>query len=92
MNAQRKQYGLKHHVTSTVHECQGDTLHRVAIEVSFCNCLYKLWDKGQVVVLLSRMRWAIHLTFVGDKKETMKYLVALIQVKTRYMYYMEKVM
>ena len=78
-------------MTSTVHISQGDTLHRVATEVSYGNMLYKLWDKGQVVVLLSRTRWAIDLTFVGDNRYTIKFLVTLIQVKTQYMDYMEKI-
>ena len=42
----QKQYGIKHHVTSTVHSCQGDTLHEVATEVSHINMHYKLWYKG----------------------------------------------
>ena len=40
---QRKQYGLKHIVTSTVHAYQGDTLHRIVTEVRYGNSLYKLW-------------------------------------------------
>ena len=43
-------------------------------------------------MLLSRTKWSIHLTFVGDKRETIKCLMVLIQVKTQYMDYMEKVM
>ena len=92
LKGQRKQYGLKHHVTSKVHACQGDTLHRVATEVSYGNSLYKLWGKGQVVVLLSSTRLAIELIFVGDKRERIECLVSLIQVKTKFMDYMEKVM
>ena len=56
LKAQRKKYGLKHHVTSTVHACQVDTFHRLEMEGSFGNSLYKLWDKGQVFMLLSRTR------------------------------------
>ena len=62
------------------------------MEVNFGNSLYKLWDKRHAVMLLSRTRWIILLTIVGDKRETIKCLVALIQVKAQYMDYMEKVM
>ena len=31
---QRKQYGLKHHVISTVHASMGDTLHKIVTEIS----------------------------------------------------------
>ena len=54
LQAQRKQYGIKHCVTSTIHASMGDTLNKVAIEISNSNKCYKLWDKGQIVVSLSR--------------------------------------
>ena len=73
-----------------MHACQCDTLHIKATEVSYGNSLYKLWDCGQVVVILSRTNLERDVTFVGDKKETIKCLVALVQVKTQYMDYMEK--
>ena len=34
IQAQRKQYGLKHRVTSTIHPAMGDTLRRVATKIS----------------------------------------------------------
>ena len=34
IQAERKQYGLKHRVTSTIHAAMGDTLTRVAIKIS----------------------------------------------------------
>ena len=91
MKAIRKQYKVKHHVTSTVHACQGDTLHRVATEISYTNKNFTLWDKGQVVVLLSRTREGKHVIFVGSKVDTIRCLISLIQVKSQWMDYMEKV-
>ena len=52
---------------------------------------YKLWDKGQVVVLLSRTRLAKDIIFVDSKTETVKCLVNLIQTKTQWSDYMERV-
>ena len=34
MRGQRKQYGLKHHVTSTSHASMGDTLNKIVTEIS----------------------------------------------------------
>ena len=34
VQAQRRQYGLKHHVTSTIHASMGDTLNKVALQIS----------------------------------------------------------
>ena len=91
MKAICKQYKVKHHVTSTVHACQGDTLHRVATEISYTNKNFTLWDKGQVVVLLSRTREGKHVIFVGSKVDTIRCLISLIQVKSQWMDYMEKI-
>ena len=37
MRGKRLQYGLKHHVIATIHGCQGDTLHRLIIQISASN-------------------------------------------------------
>ena len=37
MRGQRKQYGLKHHLTSTVHSSMGDTLHKLSL-IHICRC------------------------------------------------------
>ena len=52
IQATRKQYGLKHRVTSTIHACMGDTLPKIAIELSLSESEYKLWDKAQVSYML----------------------------------------
>lgn len=61
--AQRRQYGLKHHFTATIHASMGETLGRVAVEISEDG----LWDKAQVVVSTSRTKLGKETIFVGDK-------------------------
>ena len=73
MRGQRRQYGLKHHVTSTVHATMGDTLHMIVTTVSNQDCEYQLWDKAQEIVLLSRTNLGSNIIFVGDKNDTIKY-------------------
>ena len=92
MQAQRKQYGLKHRVTSTIHAAMGDTLSRVAIEISRDNNSFKLWDCAQAIVTLSRTKLGANLIFVGDKNETIASLVELIQIKSQWTDYMEEVL
>eukprot|EP00957_Ditylum_brightwellii_P044221 3355597-Ditylum_brightwellii.AAC.1 len=53
IQAKAKQYGLKHYVTSTIHACQGDTIISMANEISQSNANFKMWDKGQMIVILS---------------------------------------
>ena len=92
IQAQRKQYGLKHRVTSTIHAAMGDTLSRVAIEVSRNNSSFELWDRAQAIVTLSRTKVGKNLIFVGDKNETIEALAALIQMKSQWTDYMEDVL
>ena len=92
LKAQRKQYGLKPHVTSTVHASMGDTLVKIATEVSSHDSNYKLWDKAQVVVIMSRTRYAKDIIFVGNKASTLTALANLIQMKTQWQEYMEAVL
>ena len=82
MKAFRKQYKVKHHVTSNVNEFQGDTLHIVATEISYTNKNFTLWDKGQVVVLLSSTREGKNLIFFGSKVDNIRCLIRLIKVKS----------
>ena len=92
IKAQRKQYGLKPNVTSTVHASMGDTLHKVATEVSLEHSHYMLWDKAQVIVLLSRTRTGKDLIFVGNKIATIKALCNLVKGTSQWADYMENVL
>ena len=92
MKGQRKQYGLKHHVTSTVHACMGDTLNKIVTEISSDCGEYRLWDKAQAVVLLSRTKQGNDTCFVGDKNDTINSLTSLIQTTNQWMDYMESIM
>ena len=92
VQAKRKQYGLKHHVTSTIHAAMGDTLQTMATEVSLSNGNFKMWDKGQMIVILSRTKKAKDTIFVGDKNDTIAALKALLTQKTQWTDYMEEVL
>ena len=56
MRGKGRQYGLKHRVTATIHGCQGDTIHKLATQICSPGNASNLWDKAQVVVLLSCTR------------------------------------
>lgn len=53
MQARRKQYGLQHSVTNTIHGSQGQTLPEMATEISQQDPDFNIWDKGQLIVLLT---------------------------------------
>ena len=88
----RKHYGLKHHVTSTIHAAMGDTLPSMATEISLCNSNFNMWDKGQMIVILSRTKYAKYTIFVGDKNNTLAVLKNLLTRKTQWTDYMEEVL
>jgi len=56
IQAKRKQYGLRHQVTRTIHAAMGDTLISIAMEISLNDPQFRLWDKGKLVVILSRTK------------------------------------
>ena len=92
IQCQRKQYGLKHRVTSTIHACMGDTLHKVAIEISDNDPYYKLWDKAQAVVMLSRTRLGCNTIFVGNQKKIIDAMISIITIRNQWTEYMERVL
>ena len=67
-----RQYGLRHYVTSTMHGAMGDKYNRMAISVSDIEKLSSLWDRGKLIVILSRTRITKNTIFIGPKNETIR--------------------
>ena len=88
----RKQYGLKHFVSGTLHSLMGDTLTSMATEISTRNSNFNLWEKGQLVVLLSRTRYAKDTIFVGSESDTLEALRQLVTTKTQWTDYIEDIL
>ena len=92
IQAQRKQYGLKHYVSSTIHAAMGDTLVSMATTISYSDHNFNMWDKGQLVVILSRTKSAKDSIFVGPKNETLQAFRDLLTKKTQWSDYIENVL
>ena len=92
IQAQRKQYGIKHRVTCTIHACLGDTVHKVATEISNTNNGSTWWDKAQVVVATSRTKIGKNTIFVGDRETTINALTNLVQQKNQFSEYQADVL
>ena len=90
--AKRRQCGLKHRVASTMHAGMGQDLPGVASKIDGTNIDYKLWEKEQVVVLLSRTHFAKQIVFVGDKGKTAEALADLIMKRSQCSDYMNYVL
>jgi hypothetical protein len=66
----------------------GAELDKLVTAVSKQNKDYGLWEKEQVMVILSRTKQARDLIFVGDQNDTLDALCELIQINSQYSKYM----
>jgi len=85
VKVRRKQYGMKIHVSSTIHSAIGNTLGKVACSLDFKG---QLWERAMVVVLISRVSYAKDLIFVGSKEDNIKALIDGLRVRDQYAEYM----
>jgi hypothetical protein len=60
----------------------GSDFNRLITSVSRTDSQYRLWEKEQAVVLLSRMFSVRDLIFVGDKVDIINALASLIQTRS----------
>ena len=88
----RKQYGMQHYVAGTVHAIMGDTLPSIATTISMNNRNFSLWDKGQLLVLISRTKEAKNTIFVGEKEDTLKALECILKTRTQWTDHMENIL
>ena len=92
MQSKRKQYDFCHRVTNTIHGAQGETLPKMATEISMSNSDFSIWDKGQLMVILTRTRKAEDTIFVGNKQETLSALKNILLSKTQWTNFSEHVL
>ena len=84
----RQQYGLRHRIASTIHASMGQDLDSIVTKISEEDPDFALWEREQVVVLLSRTHYANQIHFVGDPDETCATLVRLLKKTSAYTSYM----
>ena len=88
----RKQYGIKHYVSATINAAMGDTLNQMATSILMNNSNFEFWDKGQLVVILSRTKFAKDSIFVGPKEETLDAFRQLLLKRNQWTDYVEDVL
>ena len=75
----RYSFPLKNYVASTIHKCLGDTFPKIVSKVSLNESSYKIWEKEQLLVLLSRVSKLEDITFIGTESDLLATLTAVIQ-------------
>ena len=88
----RKQYGLQHYISGTIHSIMGDTLPSLATTFSNEDRNFSMWDKGQLLVILSRTKESKQTIFVGDKNSTLDALCNILTQRTQWTDYMEQIL
>ena len=92
IQAKRKQYGLRHRVTNTIHGAQGETLPQMATEINISDPDFNIWDKGQLIVFLTRTKKAEDIVFVGHKEDTLRALTSVLLSRTQWTDYIDHVL
>ena len=74
MKGRRNQVPLRYYIANTIHRIQGRTISRVVTEINN-TCVSKrhlrLWERSQLLVLLSRVSRLSELYFVGPRSMTL---------------------
>ncbi|CAG0902353.1 unnamed protein product [Cyprideis torosa] len=76
--AKREQFPLKLDIAATCHKILGSTLARVAFKLGEESSAYGLWDRKQLLVIISRVRSLDHVFPVGEWSDIEKQVRALL--------------
>ena len=72
----RLQHPVKPFAASTIHKCIDDDVPFLATKIATSNPaekkMFKLWEKNQLLVIISRVRELKHLTFIDPKEITLQ--------------------
>jgi len=76
--ARRNQFAVRYHLTSTIHRIQGDTVALYATQISEADRHYRLWQKEQLTVLVSRAQQCADMIFVGPIAQTRDAIINIL--------------
>lgn len=64
----------------------------MATEISMANPDFTIWDKGQLIVILTRTKRGKDTIFVGNKQDTLDALKNLLLSQTQWTNYIEHIL
>jgi predicted GIY-YIG superfamily endonuclease len=89
MFGKRCQYGIRPMAATTIHKAMGNDYGKIISSVCDDGINgFRLWEKAQVLVLISRVHRAEDIIFVGNKMETAQRLLQLVSLQPKYALYM----
>jgi hypothetical protein len=80
----RTQFPIRYHMTSTIHRIQGETVALYATQISDISRNYRLWQKEQLAVLISRARYCRDIIFVGRRSDTFEALKRVLRMHSKW--------
>jgi len=90
MFGKRHQYGIRPLAATTIHKSMGNDYDKiVSCVVDDGLSGFRLWEKAQVLVLISRVHRMEDIIFVGDKEETARRLLEIITTLPKYALYID---
>ena len=70
----------------------GDTWRSLETTLSSADRYYSVWDKGQLLVIISRTKCSEDTIFVGNKESKLNALVSILTTRTQWTEYMENIL
>ena len=80
----RTQFPIRYHMTSTIHRIQGETVSLYATQICDSTRDYRLWQKEQLAVLISRARYCRDIIFVGSRNDTFQALKRVLGMNSKW--------
>lgn len=90
--ARRLQFPLTYYVCSTVHRLLGDTCSKLATQISSGKSIYSLWERDQLLVIISRVSSLGDVLFVGSQHDTMQAITELLNQTNQWDERIDKIM
>lgn len=89
--ARREQWPFTYYACSTVHKAIGQTCSKLATQISSKDAMFSLWDRRQLLVILSRVRNFNDLLFVGSPQDTVKAMRELLSTTDKWDVFTDRV-
>jgi hypothetical protein len=93
VKARRIQYRVTYYVSSTVHKALGETCYSIATQISTQQRKYRLWEREQLLVLISRVPSLDNIMFVTeDPNDTLMAIKKLVHQIPPWMKHIQNVL
>ena len=91
--ARRIQFRVTYYVCSTVHKALGETCPQIATQISSQQRKYRLWERDQLLVLISRVKHLDNIILVThDRNDTIMGIRKLLQNTPQWLHHIKNIL